>query len=213
MTSEPGRLRLYEKVGYGFGDVASCLFWQTFATYLANFYTDIYGITAAEAGTMFIITRTWDLLFDPIMGVIADRTTTARGKFRPYLLWIPIPLGLVAILTFTTPNFSAGGKLAYAYVTYGLLMLFYSAVNVPYAALLGVMTTRPKDRNALSSYRMMGAFAGTILVTYSNYGLAYYFSVKDSKLSQALEMAVTSVAHAFRTTAAKAANSEILRPR
>jgi GPH family glycoside/pentoside/hexuronide:cation symporter len=209
MKPEPGRLRLYEKVGYGFGDVASCLFWQTFATYLANFYTDIYGITAAAAGTMFIITRTWDLLFDPIMGVIGDRTTTRWGKFRPYLLWIPIPLGLVAVLTFTTPNFSAGGKLVYAYVTYGLLMLFYSAVNVPYAALLGVMTTRPQDRNALSSYRMMGAFAGTILVTYGNYGLAYYFSVKDSKISQALEMAVTSVTQAFRTTAATAANFDV----
>jgi GPH family glycoside/pentoside/hexuronide:cation symporter len=212
MDSCTGRLKLYEKVGYGFGDVASCLFWQTFATYLANFYTDIYGITAAAAGTMFMVTRTWDLLFDPIMGVIADRTTTAWGKFRPYLLWIPIPLGLVALLTFTTPDFSSGGKLVYAYVTYGLLMLFYSAVNVPYGALLGVMTTNPRDRNALSSYRMMGAFVGTILVTYSNYGLAYYFSVKDSKISQALEMAVTSVAQAFRTTASTAANSGLLPP-
>jgi len=210
MTRDPENLRRFEKLGYGFGDVASCLFWQTFATYLANFYTDIYGITAAAAGTMFIVTRTWDLLFDPIMGVIADRTTTRWGKFRPYLLWIPVPLGLVAVLTFTTPDFSAGGKLVYAYVTYGLLMLFYSAVNVPYAALLGVMTTRPRDRNALSSYRMMGAFAGTILVTYSNYGLAYYFSVKGARISQALEMAVTSVAQAFRTTAAAAANSEAL---
>ena len=209
MNPGAGRLRLYEKTGYGFGDVASCLFWQTFAVYLANFYTDIYGLTASAVGTMFIITRTWDLLFDPIMGVIADRTTTRLGKFRPYLLWIPVPLGLAAVLTFTTPNLAADGKLIYAYVTYGLLMICYSAVNVPYAALLGVMTTDPRERNALSSYRMIGAFVGTILVTYSNYSLAYYFSVKDSRIGQALEMAVTTVLRAFRTTAATVANSDV----
>lgn len=200
------KLRLIEKIGYGFGDVASCLFWMTFATYLANFYTDIFGLSAAAAGTMFLVTRTWDLGIDLVMGVVSDRTQTRLGKFRPYLLWIPVPLGIAAVLTFTTPDWSMSAKLVYAYVTYGVLMMFYSAVNVPYAALLGVMTRDPKERNALASYRMMGAFAGSLFVTYSNYALAYYFSVKDSRLGQALEMAVTTVTQAFRTSAGAVGN-------
>jgi GPH family glycoside/pentoside/hexuronide:cation symporter len=204
MKSEPENLRLSEKLGYGAGDFASCLFWQTFSIYLASFYTDVFGITAAAAATMFLVTRTWDLLFDPIMGVIADRTTTRFGKFRPFLLWVPIPLGLAAVLTFTTPHYSDHGKLVYAYITYGILMLLYSTVNVPYAALLGVMTNKPKDRTALSSYRMIGAFVGSMFVTYSNYGLAYYFSVAGAKLSEAGQMAVTSMTAAFKTTSAAA---------
>jgi GPH family glycoside/pentoside/hexuronide:cation symporter len=197
--TEPQKLRLSEKVGYGFGDVASCLFWQTFSVYLANFYTDVFGITAAAAATMFLVTRTWDMAFDPVMGVIADRTKSRMGKFRPYLLWVPIPLGIVAVLTFTTPDLSMSGKLVYAYVTYGMLMLLYSVVNVPYAALLGVMTSRPEERTALSSYRMMGAFVGVLLVTYSNYGLVYYFSVEGSKIGDALRMAVTALTKVFDT--------------
>lgn len=202
MNADSEKLRLREKLGYGCGDFASCLFWQTFAVYLANFYTDIFGLTAAAAATMFLVTRTWDLAFDPVMGVVADRTTTRVGKFRPYLLWIPVPLGIMAVLTFTTPDFSATGKLIYAYITYGLLMLLYSAVNVPYAALLGVMTSRSSERTALSSYRMIGAFVGSLFVVYSNYGLVYYFSVKDSRIGVALEMAITAVTRVFDTTAA-----------
>jgi GPH family glycoside/pentoside/hexuronide:cation symporter len=201
-----GKLRLIEKVGYGFGDAASCLFWMTFATYLANYYTDIFGLSAAAAGTMFLVTRSWDLGIDLVMGVVSDRTQTRMGKFRPYLLWIPVPLGIAAVLTFTTPDWSMSAKLIYAYITYGVLMMLYSAVNVPYAALLGVMTRDPKERNALASYRMMGAFFGSLFVTYSNYALAYYFSVKESKLTEALEMAVTTVTQAFKTSAAAVGN-------
>ncbi len=197
MTNDSEKLRFTEKMGYGLGDFASCLFWQTFAIYLANYYTDIFGLAPAAVATMLLVTRSWDLAFDPIMGVIADRTTSKFGKFRPYLVWVPIPLGLVAVLTFSTPDFSDHGKLMYAYVTYGLLMLFYSTVNVPYAALLGVVTTRPQDRTALSSWRMIGAFAGSSFVTYTNFGLAYYFSVGGAKLGDALRMAVTSMTTAF----------------
>ncbi|HEX2861316.1 MAG TPA: MFS transporter, partial [Lacunisphaera sp.] len=199
MTPDTERLKFREKMGYGLGDFASCLFWQTFSIYLAVFYTDIFGLSATAVATMLLITRTWDLFYDPVMGVIADRTTTRWGKFRPYLLWVPIPLGLAAVLTFTTPDFDAAGKLTYAYLTYGLLMLFYSTVNVPYAALLGVVTTHPKDRIALSSWRMIGAFAGSSFVTYSNYGLAYYFSVADAKLSYAMQLTITSLTKAFST--------------
>lgn len=199
MKSDPDKLRLIEKIGYGFGDMASCLYWGIFSIFLLNFYTDVFGITAAAAATMFLVTRSWDLLFDPIMGVIGDRTTTRFGKFRPYLLWIPIPMAIVAVATFTTPGFSGHGKLVYAYITYGLLMIMYSAVNVPYAALLGVISTRPNERTALSSYRMMGAFFGSLIVQYSNFGLTYYFSVKDSKIGHAMELAFAEVRKAFST--------------
>jgi GPH family glycoside/pentoside/hexuronide:cation symporter len=213
-TPAPGELRFSEKFGYGLGDFASCLFWQTFSIYLAVFYTDIFGLAPTAVATMLLVTRTWDLFYDPVMGAIADRTTTRWGKFRPYLLWVPVPLGLVAILTFTTPDFSIHGKLAYAYVTYGLLMLLYSTVNVPYAAMLGVITTNPKDRIALSSWRMIGAFAGSSFVTYCNYGLAYYFSVADAKLSDAMQLTVTSLTKVFSTTSAtaEAAKEIVLTP-
>lgn len=202
MTSASEKLHFREKIGYGLGDFASCLFWQTFSIYLAAFYTDIFGLAPAAVATMLLVTRTWDLFYDPIMGVVADRTQTRWGKFRPYLLWVPVPLGLVAVATFTTPDFSLHGKLAYAYVTYGLLMLLYSSVNVPYAAVLGVMTTDPKDRVALSSWRMIGAFAGSSFVTYTNYSFSYYFSVAGAKFSEAWTMAITSMTHAFKTSAA-----------
>src|SRR5512137_2195963 len=126
MKTESGKLGFVERMGYGFGDMASCLFWQTFSMFLLFFYTDIFGITAAAAGTMFLITRIWDTLFEPLMGIVADRTTTRWGKFRPYLMWMCVPLGLTAILTFTTPDLSPTGKIVYAYVTYTLLMLLYS---------------------------------------------------------------------------------------
>ena len=192
MSTPTEKLRFSEKFGYGLGDFASCLFWQTFAIYLANFYTDVFGLAPAVVGTMLLVTRCWDLGYDVVMGVIADRTTTRWGKFRPYLLWVPIPLGAAAIMTFTTPDLSLSGKLVYAYITYGFLMLFYSTVNVPYAALLGVMTTRPQDRVALSSWRMIGAFAGSSFVTYTNYGLAYYFSVAEARLITNTEASPTS---------------------
>jgi GPH family glycoside/pentoside/hexuronide:cation symporter len=118
---------------------------------------------AAVAGTMFLITRTWDSFFDPIVGVMCDRTASKWGKFRPYLLWLAIPFGIMGILTFTTPELSAAGKVVYAYITYSLMMMVYSLINVPYASLLGVMSPSPHERTALSSYRMIFAFLGGIL--------------------------------------------------
>ena len=153
-----------EKVGYGFGDAASSMFWKIFTFYLAIFYTDVFGISAAAAGTMFLITRIWDTANDPIMGVIGDRTNTKWGKFRPYMLWIALPFGLVGVLLFTTPDFSVTGKLIYAYVTYTLMMMVYTAINVPYASLLGVMTADGNERTSFASFRMLFAFGGSILV-------------------------------------------------
>ena len=156
-------IKLKEKIGYGFGDMASSMFWKLFGSYLMIFYTDVFGLSAALVGTMFLITRVWDSLFDPIVGVVADRTSSKHGKFRPYLLWLCVPFSLIGVLTFTTPDISATGKIVYAYITYSIMMMAYSAINVPYASLLGVMSPNVKDRNSLSTYRMIFAYLGSFV--------------------------------------------------
>ena len=152
-----------EKIGYGLGDMSSSMFWKIFGMYLLFFYTKVFGISPAAAGTMFLVTRIWDSVNDPVMGIIADRTQTRWGKYRPYLLWFAIPFAAVGVLTFFTPNFDENGKIIYAYITYSLMMMVYTAVNVPYASLLGVMSADPKDRNILASYRMFFAFIGSFI--------------------------------------------------
>ncbi len=102
-----GKLTFREKVGYGLGDAASSMFWKLFGTYLLIFYTDVFGISAAAVGTMFLVVRIWDAVNDPIMGMIADRTRTRFGKFRPWILWFAIPFGIIGVLTFTTPEMGA----------------------------------------------------------------------------------------------------------
>lgn len=156
-------IKLREKIGYGLRDAASSMFWKLFGSYLLFFYTDVFGLPAAAAGTMFLVTRLWDSFVDPVVGVLADRTRSRRGKFRPYLLRFAVPFGIAGILTFTTPGFGPTGKLVYAYVTYGAMMMVYSAVNVPYASLLGVISDNPRTRTELSSYRMLFAFGGSLL--------------------------------------------------
>lgn len=151
-----------EKVGYGLGDFASSMFWKLFSVYLMVFYTDVFGISAAAVGTMFLLSRFWDAANDPIVGVLADRVNTRWGKFRPFILFGAIPFGVIGVLTFTTPDWSTEAKLIYAYVTYTLMMMAYTAVNVPYAALLGVMSSHSEDRTSLASYRMVFAFSGSI---------------------------------------------------
>lgn len=159
-------VKLTEKIGYGFGDMASSMFWKLFGAYLMLFYTDIFGISAAAVGTMFLITRVWDAFVDPVVGVVSDRTETKWGKFRPFLLYLALPFGIIGVLTFTTPDMGDTGKLVYAYVTYSLMMVIYSAINVPYASLLGVMSPDPKDRNVLSTYRMTFAYIGSFLALF-----------------------------------------------
>lgn len=154
-----------EKFGYAAGDMASCLYFGIFMNFMAIFYTDVFGISAAALGTMLLVVRTWDWINDPIMGAIADRTHTKMGKFRPWLLWMILPYMVLGILTFTTFDLSAGMKLVYAYVTYTLLMLIYTAINVPYGALMGVMTAKSDERTVLASFRFLGANAGIFTVT------------------------------------------------
>lgn len=174
------KLTIKEKVGYGFGDFASSMFWKIFSVYLLFYYTDVFGISAAVVGTMFLITRVWDTAFDPVIGIIADRTNTRWGKFRPFILWVALPFGLVGVLTFSSPDLSNVGKIIYAYLTYTLMMMVYSAINVPYASLLGVMTSNIKERTTLSTYRFVFAFAGSILVLATAEPLVAYLGVTSS---------------------------------
>lgn len=164
-TDEHARLPLREKMAYGLGDFASSMFWKLFSMFLLFFYTDVFGISAAAVGTMFLLTRVWDAFNDPIMGLISDRTNSRYGKFRPYLLYGAIPFAVIGILTFTAPDFGYTGKLIYAYVTYTLMMMAYTAVNVPYASLMGVMSANTTERTSLASWRFIGAFSGGLFVT------------------------------------------------
>ena len=154
-----------EKFAYGFGDLASVLYWTTFMSSITYFYTDVFGIAAAATGTMILMTRLWDGVNDPMMGVIADRTETRWGKFRPYLLWLCVPFALIGVLTFTTPSLGPGAKLAYAYVTFTLIMMAYTAINIPYSALLGVISSDPVERTSVSSIKFMFAFAAGMIVS------------------------------------------------
>ena len=175
-------IKLTEKIGYGFGDMASSMFWKLFGAYLMIFYTDVFGLPAAVVGTMLLITRIWDSAFDPIVGVVADRTHSRWGKFRPYLLWLAAPFGIIGVLTFVTPDWSPTGKLVYAYVTYSLMMMIYSAINVPYASLLGVMSPNPKERNTLSTYRMTFAYIGSFIALLLFMPLVNFFSGNSKDL-------------------------------
>ena len=157
------KIGLSEKIGYGLGDMSSSMFWKLFGAYLMLFYTDVFGISAAVVGTMFAVTRVWDSFFDPVVGAFADRTSSRWGRFRPYLLFLAVPFGLIGVVTFLTPPFDATGKIIYAYVTYALMMMVYSAINVPYASLLGVMSPDPSHRNTLATYRMTFAYLGSFI--------------------------------------------------
>ncbi len=164
MTSLPTeKIKIGEKIGYALGDTAANIAWRTLTTFLLVFYTDVFGISAAAAGVLLLITRLTDGVTDIIMGMVADRTNTAKGKFRPWILWTAVPFGVILALTFTTPGFGPTGKLVYAYITYIALTLIYTASNVPYSALMGVMTPDEKERTSLSSFRFAGAYFGGIL--------------------------------------------------
>ena len=157
-------IRLREKIGYGLGDTASSMLWKLFSVYLMFFYTDICGIDAWVVGVLFLVTRIWDSLLDPVVGLLCDRTSSRWGTFRPWLLWGALPFGALGVLTFYMPEWGTGGKVVYATVTYSLMMIVYSSVNVPYAALLGVMSADPHERTVLAAFRMAFAAAGSMVV-------------------------------------------------
>ena len=164
MTTTSERLSVLEKVGYSLGDLAANLIFQTLVTFIAFFYTDVYKIEPATAATIIFVCGIAGALFNPVMGMIADRTNTRWGKFRPWILWTAIPFGAVALLTFSTPNFGPTGKVAYALITYFLLVIVYSANNLPYAALSGVLTGNMAERNSLSSYRFVAVMIAQFII-------------------------------------------------
>ena len=153
-----------EKIGYALGDLAANLIFQTLLTFLAFFYTDVYQIAPNAAASIIFVGGLVGACFNPLMGIIADRTTTRWGKFRPWILWTSVPFGLVAILAFSTPDLGERGKYIYALLTYILLMLVYSANNLPYSALSGVLTGSMADRNSLSSYRFVAVLVAQLVI-------------------------------------------------
>ena len=185
---------LKEKIGYGFGDMSSSMFWKIFSYYLPFFYSNIFGLSLADAGLLMLVTRIWDAVSDPMMGVIADRTHTRWGKYRPYLLWIAAPFAIAGILLFTTPDMGTTGKLVWAYVTYILMMTVYTAINVPYGAMLGVMTDDSNTKTVFSSYRMFFAYGGSFIALGAWEPLCNWFKSMDYSNASSWQYAMVCIA-------------------
>ena len=177
METKSGKISTIEKTAYGLGDMASNLFYQTFTMFLLYFYTDVFGISAAAAGTMFLVVRILDTFYDPLVGVLADRTKSKYGKFRPWILYTVVPFGVVGFLTFYTPELATSAKLVYAYITYTAMMFIYSTINVPYGALMAVITPNSLERTSLSAFRSISAFVGGLVVQGFTLKLVNYFGL------------------------------------
>lgn len=190
MVQQIHKLSLSEKVGYALGDGASNLIWMSFIYFQLNFYTDVYGLAASALATMLLVTRTWDMFFDVIVGMIADRTKTRWGKFRPYLLWMALPFGIMSVLSFTTPSFDPFGKLVYAYVTLSLMMVVYSGINIPYSALMGVISPNSQQRTSLASWQFSFAFLAGLAVQFYTLRLVENFGHGNRVLGFEMTMAV-----------------------
>lgn len=164
MSDRASVLSFREKAGYALGDAATNFFFQAMIMYQGKFYTDVMGLSSAAAAWLFLIVRGWDALFDPIVGTLADRTTTRWGKFRPWVLWTAVPYGVILWLAYTVPSFEGTARLLYAYATYTLLMMVYSANNTPYSALNGVMTGDNNERTSLAQFRFVAAMVAQLIV-------------------------------------------------
>ncbi|MFI2853309.1 glycoside-pentoside-hexuronide (GPH):cation symporter [Klebsiella aerogenes] len=186
-------LSVKEKIGYGMGDAASHIIFDNVMLYMMFFYTDIFGIPAGFVGTMFLLARALDAISDPCMGLLADRTRSRWGKFRPWILFGAIPFGLVCVLAYSSPDLSHNGKLIYAAVTYTLLTLLYTVVNIPYCALGGVITDNPTQRISLQSWRFVLATAGGMLSTVLMMPLVNFIGGEDKALGFQGGIAVLSV--------------------
>lgn len=168
MKTTEGKVSLLERLGYASGDFASNLFWQTFMYFLPIFYTDVFGLPLAAAAWLFGLSRILDAVTDPTVGIIADRTKSRWGRFRPYVFFGAIPFGIVGVLSFTTPDMSMTGKIVYAFITYNLMMILYTVVNIPYSSLMGVLTPNSQERTKISSLRFILAFSAGLFVTAFN---------------------------------------------
>lgn len=181
-----------EKIAYGLGDTASNIIFQTVMMFLLLFYTDVVGLSPAAVGTMFLVVRLIDAVTDPLMGAMADRTKTKWGQFRPYLLWLAFPFAFISILAFTTPDFSEGNKLIYAFVTYTLLMIAYTAINIPYCALGGAITADAKERVSVQSYRFVFGMLGGVIVAGLTMPMVEFFGDGDKAKGYQYTMAAMS---------------------
>jgi GPH family glycoside/pentoside/hexuronide:cation symporter len=193
MTDAAGKLSFKEKVGYSLGDMAANFIFQFMIALQLDFYTHTFGLTPAQAGTLFLVVGLGAAAINPIMGLIADRTTTRWGKFRPWLLWTAVPFGIIGILTFTTPNISPGTKLIYAWVTYTLLRVVYIVNNVPYASLTAVMTQDPDERTSISSYRQIAANSAGFIIASLAIPMVTFFGHGNDARGYQLTMGLLSL--------------------
>lgn len=182
-----------EKIAYGLGDTASNFIFQTVMLFLTFYYTDIVGLSPAAVGSMFLIVRIFDAVTDPMMGALADRTRTRWGSYRPYLLWLALPFAICSVIAFTSPPLPDTGKFAYAFGTYALLMLMYTAINIPYSALGGVMSADANERVSIQSYRFVFAMGGGLIVTLCMLPLVEYFGQGDDAAGYQGAMILMSV--------------------
>lgn len=182
-----------EKIAYGLGDTASNIIFQTVMTFLMLYYTDVVGLDAAVVGTMFLAVRIFDAVTDPLMGSLADKTRTRWGHFRPYLLWLALPFAIISILAFTTPDLEGTSKIVYCFTTYTLLMIAYTAINIPYCALGGVITADAKERVTVQSYRFVFGMLGGLIVAACTMPLVEYFGQGDDAKGYQLAMTAMSI--------------------
>ena len=193
MNNVSQKLSVLEKFGYSLGDLAANLVFQTLMTYLAYFYTDIYGLNASDAtAIMFIVGTVAAFGFNPVIGALADRTNSKWGKFRPWILYTSIPLGIISVMAFSTPNFGYEGKVVYAVITYTLLLLLYASSNLPYSALSGVITGDMKERNSISSYRFVAVMFAQFFVQVFMLPIIIYSGAGDKALG--IEIVMTWLA-------------------
>jgi GPH family glycoside/pentoside/hexuronide:cation symporter len=193
MTDTAGKLSFREKFGYSLGDMAANFVFQFMIALQLDYYTHTFGLTPAQAGTLFLVVGLGAAAINPIMGLIADRTTTRWGKFRPWLLWTAVPFGIIGILTFTTPNISPGAKLIYAWVTYTLLRVVYIVNNVPYASLTAVMTQDPDERTSISSYRQIAANSAGFIIASLAIPMVTFFGHGNDARGYQLTMGLLSL--------------------
>ncbi len=189
MNAKTGKVSIKEKIGYGLGDAAANIGWRGVGTFLIIFYTDVVGLNPVTVGILLLTARFSDGISDIVMGIIGDRTNSKYGKFRPWILWTAIPLGISLALLFTSPEMGESGKIIYAYITYIAFTLIYTANNIPYGALMAVMSGDHKERTSIGSFRMIGSFGGGILVQGALLFLVAYFGnvgpkVEVSKLGE-----------------------------
>lgn len=205
-------IKLGEKIGYGLGDLGFNFYWANISGFLLYFYTDVFGISAAAAGTMFLVTKIFDAFTDPVMGGIADRTKSRWGKYRPYLLLGGLPMAGAAVLTYTTPDLGSGGKLFWAYGTYSFMMLMYTVLSVPYSALSGVITAKSQDRTDLISFRFIAAFTGTTIVNYYTLDLVEALGKGNEALGWQLTMLVYGIVAAILFAIVTLTTKERIKP-